>query len=507
MDSLTTFSFILASLILFSYIAFKKTKVSKPQNLPPGPRTLPLIGNIHQLAGSLPHRALKDLAEKYGPIMHLKLGNVSTIVVSSPRLAKKILKTHDIIFADRPKMECTKILYYDRTDIAASLYGDYWRQMKKICTLELLSEKKVKSFGALRDEELGRLCESLRSSSGTVVNFTEMVVGMINNVICRATLGNNYKAQDQAVLIKLIKDLLVTSGAFNVGEFFPRLKFLNSVMGIKRKWLKIHKELDKVLEDVLEDHKGKRGGGIERIDEDLVDVLLRIKEGEELETPITFDNVKAVLLDMFAAGTDTSSATIIWAMAEMMRNQRVLKKAQEEIREPSNVTKSGTNDYHYLKLVIKETLRLHAPVPLLVPRESRQQCTIDGYDIPAKTKVVVNAFACALDLEYWEDPESFIPERFENSSINFIGNDYEFIPFGAGRRMCPGITFGTNSVESTLVDLLHHFDWKLPKGMKPQDINMEESDGITTTLKTPLLLVPIARPAIAFAYELQVIAD
>ncbi|KAL7592815.1 hypothetical protein Lser_V15G32773 [Lactuca serriola] len=154
--------------------------------------------------------------------------------------------------------------------------------MKKICTLELLSEKKVKSFSALRNEELGRLCESIRSSSGSVINFTEMVVGMINNVICRATLGNNYKAQHQAVLIGLIKDLLVTSGAFNVGEFFPRLKFLNIVLGIKSKWLKIHKD-DKVLEDVLEDHKGKRGvGGIERLDEDLVDVLLRIKEGEEL---------------------------------------------------------------------------------------------------------------------------------------------------------------------------------------------------------------------------------
>ncbi|KAI3681272.1 hypothetical protein L6452_36062 [Arctium lappa] len=269
--------------------------------------------------------------------------------------------------------------------------------MKKICTLELLSEKKVRSFQALRAEELTGLCESLRVSSGSVINFTETIVGMINNVICRATLGSNYKAQDQAVLIGLIKELLVTSGAFNVGEFFPRLKFLNVLLGIKSKWLKIHKDLDKILEEVLEDHKGRQGGGIERADEDLVDVLLRIKDGEELENPITFDNVKAVLLDMFAAGTDTSSATIVWAMAEMMRNPKVLKKAIEE-----------------------------------------------------------------------------------------------FIPFGAGRRMCPGITFGTNSVESTLVELLYRFDWRLPDGLKPEDINMEECDGITTTLKEPLQIIPIA---------------
>ncbi|KAL7605005.1 hypothetical protein Lser_V15G18534 [Lactuca serriola] len=489
-----TIAFILASLILVCYMAFNKTKHSTTLNLPPGPPTLPVIGNIHQLAGSVPHRALRDLAKKYGPIMHLKLGNVSTIVFSSPRVAKEILKTHDIIFADRPKSEYTKIFYYNRTDIASAPYGDYWRQMKKICILQLLSEKKVKSFGSLRDEELGRLCDSLRSLSGSVVNFTEMIVGLINNIICRATFGNDYKAQDQIVLIQLIKDLLLTSGAVNVGEFFPRLKFVNVVLGIKSKRLKIHKQLDKVLEDALEDRKGKRDAGMERSDERLVDVLLRIKEEEEVQFPITLDNIKAVLLDMFVAGTDTSSATIMWAMAEMMRNQRVLKKAQQQIRETSRqkvtFTKNGTNSYPYLKLVIKETLRLHPPAPLLVPRECREQCKIDDYDIPAKTKVVVNAFACALDPEYWEDPESFIPERFENSSIDFIGNDYEFIPFGAGRRMCPGITFGTNSIETTLFELLYHFDWELPQGMEPQDINMEESHGITTTLKAPLQLVP-----------------
>jgi len=330
------------------------------------------------------------------------------------------------------------------------------------------------------------------------VNFSEMIKGLINTIICRATFGNDYKAQDQAVLIQLIKDLLLTSGAINVGEYFPRFKFINVFLGIQSKRLKLHKELDKVLEDALKDRTSKHGDGIEKADERLIDVLLRIKKREELEFPITLDNVKAVLLDMFVAGTDTSSTTIIWAMTEMMRNKRVLKKVQEEIRETSRqkgtFTKTEINsNYPYMKLVIMETLRLHPPAALLVPRASRQQCKIDGYDIPAGVKVLVNAFACARDPEYWEDPETFKPERFENNSIDFTGNDYEYIPFGAGRRMCPGINFGMNVVASTLYELLYHFDWQLPQGMEPQDINMEETLGHGTTKKLPLHLVPIAR--------------
>ena len=170
--------------------------------------------------------------------------------------------------------------------------------------------------------------------------------------------------------------------------------------------------------------------------------------------------------DMFIGGTDTSSTIMEWAMSEMMRNPRVMEKAQAELRQVLKgkevIHESDIQGLIYLKMVIKETLRLHPPVALLVPRECREQCKINGYDIPIKTKVIVNAWAIGRDPEYWDDAQIFLPERFENSSIDILGHDYEYIPFGAGRRMCPGIAFGLANVELPLAQLLYHFDWKLP---------------------------------------------
>lgn len=196
---------------------------------------------------------------------------------------------------------------------------------------------------------------------------------------------------------------------------------------------------------------------------------------------------------MFSAGTETSSTTIDWAMAELMRNPCVMAKAQTEIREVLKGKKTlDDNDIQtlkYLKFVIKETLRLHAPIPLL-PRACRKECEVAGYTIPLKAKVSVNVWAIGRDPEYWHEPESFIPERFERKSIEFTGNDFEFIPFGAGRRICPGINYGLVNVELCLAQLLYHFDWKLPNGMNPNDMDMAETKGLAVSRKNSLLLIP-----------------
>ena len=196
---------------------------------------------------------------------------------------------------------------------------------------------------------------------------------------------------------------------------------------------------------------------------------------------------------MFAAGTDTSSTVIDWAMSEMMRQPRVLEKAQAEIRQAFNgkkqIHEKDIQNLSYLKLVIKETLRLHPPVAMLLPRECREPCEIDGYEIPLKTKVIVNAWAIGRDPALWHDAESFIPERFANSSIDFNGTHLEYIPFGAGRRMCPGITFGMANVELPLAQLLYHFDWELPGRMRPEDLDMTEFFGVVVRRKNNLYLV------------------
>lgn len=196
---------------------------------------------------------------------------------------------------------------------------------------------------------------------------------------------------------------------------------------------------------------------------------------------------------MFLAGAETSSATIIWVLAELMKNPSIMAKAQHEVREVFKGKKViddiDLEKLKYLKLVIKETLRLHPPFPLLLPRECREETRIGKYTIPIKTKVVVNAWAIGRDPKYWHDSESFIPERFENSSIDFRGNHFEFIPFGAGRRMCPGLLFGLVNVQHPLAQLIYHFDWKTPYEANSENFDMTETYGITARRKHDLSLI------------------
>jgi len=181
-------------------------------------------------------------------------------------------------------------------------------------------------------------------------------------------------------------------------------------------------------------------------------------------------------------------------MAEIMKDSRVMKKAQAEVREvfkmKGRVDENSINELKYLKLIVKETLRLHPPSPLLLPRECGQTCEIHGYNIPAKSKVIVNAWAIGRDPKYWTEPERFYPERFIDSTIDYKGTNFEYIPFGAGRRICPGTTFASRVMELALAMLLYHFDWKLPSGMKGEELDMSEEFGIAVKRKHDLFLVP-----------------
>jgi cytochrome P450 len=200
--------------------------------------------------------------------------------------------------------------------------------------------------------------------------------------------------------------------------------------------------------------------------------------------------------DIYGAGGEGSSSTITWAIAELVRDPRVMKKVQEEVREifkmKGIVGENSINELKYLKSVVKETLRLHPPGALLIPRECGQACEIDGYHIPIKSKVIVNAWAIGRDPKYWTEPERFYPERFNGSSIDYKGSDFEYIPFGAGRRICPGNTFALINVEMALALMLYHFDWRLPNGMKGEDLDMSEQFGMSVKRKDDLYLIPTA---------------
>ncbi|CDP08464.1 unnamed protein product [Coffea canephora] len=406
---------------------------------------------MHHLIGSLPHRRLKNLAQKHGPLIHLQLGEVSAVVVSSPNLAKEIMKTRDLSFASRPELLTFKIVCYDSKDILFSPYGDYWRQMRKICVTELLSAKSVMSFHNIRQDEVLHLVAAIGQLAGKSVNITEKLFSHTSSMVCRAAFGQVSK-EDQYEFVRLMK----------------------------QEHVKNQTRKKKFIADSNQ--------------EDLIDVLLRIRDSEDLQFPITNDNIKAIIFDMFAGGTETSSSTVEWAMSEMIRTPMVMAKAQEEIRQAfkgkQKIDEIDVQELRYLKFVIKETLRLHPPAPLLIPRECREQCEVNGYTIPIKTKVVVNCWALGRDPEYWSDPESFEPERFDNNPVDFTGNHFEFVPFGGGRRICPGMSFGLVNMELQLALLLYHFNWRLPDGMNSEDLDMIENNGITATRKNNLYLVP-----------------
>ncbi|XP_054816444.1 cytochrome P450 71D10-like [Prosopis cineraria] len=488
---------VLFAISFFFIVILKRSLTSKKsiKTLPPGPSKLPIIGNLHQLVGSLPHHAMRDLANKYGSFIHLQLGELSHVVVSSPEIAREIMKTHDTTFANRPALVATTLIS-NNTDIAFSPYGNYWRQLRKICTLELLSAKRVQTFRTIREEEVSALVKDISEHEGSVINLSEKLYELTNFVTAQAAFGAKTKNVEQILL--LMKRTLELASGFSVADLFPSLKFLQVITGIKAKINGVNEELDLMVRNIINDHEEKknRSGHIGKT-EDLVDVLLRIQKENNLEFPLTDRNIKAIIADVFLGGTETSASTVEWSMSELLRNPNKMKKAQEEVRRlfgsKGYVDESEFCHLKYVSAVIKETLRLHPPLPLLLPRENSEGCEINGYELPPKTRVIINGWAIGRNPKYWHEAERFEPERFLNASVdyNFKGTEFEYLPFGSGRRICPGVSFATVLVEIMLCNLLYHFDWKLPDGLEHEKLDMTENSGPTVRRKNDLCLIPI----------------
>ncbi|XP_062110461.1 cytochrome P450 71B37-like [Humulus lupulus] len=480
----------------------KKFARKQNKNLPPFPPKLPFIGNLHQL-GSLPHQSSCQLSKKYGSVMLFHLGNVPVVVVSSAEAAKQVMKTRDLSSCSRPQLHGPRQLTYNYQDLAFSPYGEYWREIRKICVLELFSVKRVLSYQSVREEEVTKLINSIShhssSSPGAPVDLTEKLFNLTASIILRTAFGTTFKDANfsDEKFHYIVQEVAAIMGTFSAAEYFPYVGWIvDKLSGLEQRRERIFHQIDHFFQRVIDEHLSL---GREKQDhEDIIDVLLKIvKEQTGFEAAsLTVDNIKAVLLNMFLGGVDTGAITMVWAMAELAKRPEMMKKAQDEVRacigDKGKVTETDTDQLQYLKMIVKETFRLHPPAPTLVARETMSHFTINGYEIKPKTLIQVNAWAIGRDPKSWKDPEEFIPERFVNSSIDFKGQHFELLPFGSGRRVCPANYMGTTIIELGLANLLYSFDWKLPDGMKEQDINMEEIAGhsLTISKRTALKLVP-----------------
>eukprot|EP01018_Ginkgo_biloba_P008245 Gb_06160 [translate_table: standard] len=487
------------AVVLVAWILFKSRSYQKLK-LPPGPTPLPIIGNLHVL-GNLPHRKLRELSKKYGPIMFLRLGSVPTVVASSPEMAKEFLKTHDLIFASRPATCVGKNLLYNSTNVAFCPYGPYWRQMRKVCVMELLSAKRLELMKFIREEEVAIMRESIMKQCAGIkrsnpVNITKLVSTTTMDIICRMAFGRKYSEEtlkDRRGFKAMIQEVFYLAGASNIGDFLPYLEWMD-LQGLRRRQKRTFKIFDDLFEKIIQEHVENKSRVLRR---DFVDVMLELSEDTTMDIKITRDNIKAVIFDILAAGTDTSSATMEWAMSEMLLNPSTMKKVQDELESVVGVNRmveeSDLPQLDYLKAVVKETLRLHPPGSILIPHEAREDCIVGGYNIARKARILVNVFALGRDPNSWEDADKFKPERFIGSKIDFKGQDFELLPFGSGRRSCPGQSLGSTVVEYALATLLRCFNWRLPDSMNAQDLNMTEEFGLSSPRAVHLIAVPTPR--------------
>lgn len=430
--------------------------------------------------------------------MLLHLGQVPALVVSSADMTKEIIKNHDAVFSGRPKSTAANILLYGSQDIAFSPYGEFWRQIRKICILELLSLKRVQQFQYAREEEVAELVNRIRKAclGQSPINLSQMLITTSSNIVSRCIIGEKF-VEDGDWYGETSRKFMVQLMSFSFRDFIPCLSWIDTLTGFTARLKATFAELDGFFDHLIEEHKKGKNEG-EPKTKDFVDILLQIQRDAILDFELTRDNLKAILLDMFVPGSVTTATTMEWLMTELGRNPSVKEKVQKEIRRVVGekaiaiIDVNDINHMNYLKCVIKETLRLHPVAPLLVPRETTEGVELGGYHIPAKTRVFVNAFAIQRDPKFWERPDEFLPDRFEGNSIDFIGEDFQFIPFGGGRRGCPGQTFAVALTEYVLANLLYWFDWKLPSGDRLADaLDISEVYGSTVRKKAPLYLLPV----------------
>lgn len=466
------------AVILLAFFTFtvlsKRRRNGWKRKLPPGPMPWPIIGNLLQV-GAVPHEGTRKLTQQYGPLVFLKLGFVKAVVTDDPKLVTEFLKKQDHVFASRPHNIASEHFTYGGQDIAFAPYGAHWRTMRRLCLFELLTPKRLEFFKQGRLTEMQCMVKDVLtcSEANKSINLRDTFGALSSNTLTRMILGKRHFGAGDSGPVEaaehkaLIYAAFALINAFNIGDYLPFLRPFD-LQGHERAMRKIMSRVDEIYDTIINEHRQRRkAAGPQEGPEDsrssFVDQLLSLP-GENGEEHLKQTTIKAILIDLVAAGTDTSSITSEWTMAELLQHPKVMEEVREEIDKVVGrdrlVEENDLASLQHLKAVVKEIFRLHPVGAFLIPHVSLEDTQVAGYYIPKNTRVLVNTYALGRNPNVWKKPTEFLPSRFmnvENVELNDV--NLRIVPFGAGRRGCPGATLGSGVVLLGLARLIQAFKW------------------------------------------------
>nr|UVC58034.1 CYP706V3 protein [Isodon rubescens] len=490
-----------AVLILTLSIIWFLQKMFKPRAtkdvLPPGPRGLPIVGHLPFLRRDL-HRQLTELAAEYGPIYTLRLGSKLCTVVNSAAVVKEVVRDQDAVLANREITAFSRIITFDFNDIAWSPNGQEWRDRRKIFVREMQSNTNLNASYNLRKDEVRKAIREVYAKIGTPVHIFELVmridISLLINLIWGGRIHGQRRDKMLSELVLLVSQMLKLLIKPNLSDFFPVLARFD-LQGVVRDTTALVKKLEAIMEDAIDERIKKPHAGVEEEGrKDFLQTLVDLMQDESNKESLGMVQIKAMLINILLGGTSTTATTLEWAISELLKHPSMMKKVQQELNEVVGVNniveESHTTKLVYLDAVLKETLRVHPVGPFLTPKRPSQSCTVGGYTIPKDSTLLVNVYSIHRDPAGWDNPSEFRPERFFDGKWDFSGNNFNYVPFGSGRRICAGLPLAERMIKYISASLLHSFEWRLPDGEE-----LDLSDQLSSSLRKriPLAAIPVPR--------------